>query len=67
MSMQLKVNDKEYTVTYKFKAMYDSEFIKEIIWEEVLDRYIELKEIELRENLNANDKEMVKRKYFEYI
>ena len=30
MSMQLKVNDKEYTVTYKFKAMYDSEFIKEM-------------------------------------
>ena len=28
--MQLKVNDKEYTVTYKFKAMYDSEFIKEM-------------------------------------
>ena len=45
----------------------NSEFIKEIIGEEVLDRYIELKEIELRENLNANDKEMVKRKYFEYI
>ena len=30
MSMQLKVNEKEYTVTYKFKAMYDSEFIKEM-------------------------------------
>ena len=30
MSMQLKVNDKEYTVTYKFKAMYDSEFITEM-------------------------------------
>ena len=28
--MQLKVNEKEYTVTYKFKAMYDSEFIKEM-------------------------------------
>ena len=47
--------------------MLKCEFIKEIIGEEVLDRYIELKEIELRENLNANDKEMVKRKYFEYI
>ena len=30
MSMQLKVNEKEYTVTYKFKAMYDSEFINEM-------------------------------------
>lgn len=30
MSMQLKVNEKEYTVTYKFKAMYHSEFIKEM-------------------------------------
>ena len=30
MSMQLKVNDKEYTVTYGFRAMYDSEFIKEM-------------------------------------
>ena len=28
--MQLKVNEKEYTVTYKFKAMYDSEFIKDM-------------------------------------
>lgn len=30
MSMQLKVNDKEYTVTYGFRAMYESEFIKEM-------------------------------------
>ena len=30
MSMQLKVNDKEYTVTYKFKAMYDSDFITDM-------------------------------------
>lgn len=30
MSMQLKVNDKEYTVTYRFKAMYDSDFITEM-------------------------------------
>lgn len=45
----------------------NSEFIKEIIGEEVLKRYIELKEIELKENLNAADKEMIKRKYFEYI
>lgn len=45
----------------------NSEFIKEIIGEEVLKRYIELKEIELKENLNAVDKEMIKRKYFEYI
>ena len=45
----------------------NSDFIKEIIGQEVLDRYIELKESELRENLNADDKEMIKRKYFEYI
>ena len=30
MSMQLKVNEKEYTVTYKFKAMYDSDFITDM-------------------------------------
>ena len=30
MSMQLKVNEKEYTVTYGFRAMYESEFIKEM-------------------------------------
>lgn len=30
MSMQLKVNEKEYTVTYRFKAMYDSDFITEM-------------------------------------
>lgn len=45
----------------------NSDFIKEIIGQEVLDRYIELKESELRENLNADDKEIIKRKYFEYI
>ena len=45
----------------------NSEFIKEIIGEEVLKRYIELKEIEIKEYLNASDKEMIKRKYFEYI
>ena len=45
----------------------NSEFIKDIIGQEVLDRYIEIKEKELREILNAEDKEMVKRKYFEYI
>lgn len=28
--MKLKVNEKEYTVTYRFKAMYDSEFITEM-------------------------------------
>ena len=45
----------------------NSEFIKDIIGEEVLKRYIELKEIEIKEYLNASDKEMIKRKYFEYI
>ena len=30
MSMQLKVNDKEYTIKFKFRAMYDSEFITEM-------------------------------------
>ena len=30
MSMQLKVNEKEYTVTYRFKAMYDSDFITDM-------------------------------------
>ena len=30
MSMQLKVNEKEYTVTYGFRAMYESEFINEM-------------------------------------
>ncbi|WP_195986381.1 glutamine synthetase family protein [Clostridium sp. D53t1_180928_C8] len=44
-----------------------SEFIREIIGEDVLNRYIELKEIELKENFNAYDKEKIKRKYFEYI
>ena len=39
----------------------NSDFIKEIIGQEVLDRYIELKESELRENLNADDKEIIKR------
>lgn len=28
--MILKVNEKEYTVTFKFRAMYDSEFISEM-------------------------------------
>ena len=28
--MKLKVNEKEYTVAYRFRAMYDSEFIKEM-------------------------------------
>ena len=45
----------------------NSEFIKDIIGEEVLKRYIELKEIEIKEYLNASDKEMIKRKYSEYI
>ena len=45
----------------------NSEFIKNIIGEEVLERYIELKESEIRENLNADYKENIKRKYFEYI
>ena len=45
----------------------NSKFIKEIIGQEVLDRYIELKENEIREYLNADDKELIKRKYFEYI
>ena len=45
----------------------NSEFIKNIIGQEVLERYIELKESEIRENLNADDKEKIKRKYFEYI
>ena len=45
----------------------NSKFIKEIIGQEVLDRYIELKENEIREYLNDDDKELIKRKYFEYI
>lgn len=45
----------------------NSSFIKDIIGEEVLEKYIELKENEIRENLNADDKEKIKRKYFEYI
>ena len=28
--MKLKVNEKEYTVTYRFKAMYDSDFITDM-------------------------------------
>lgn len=28
--MKLKVNEKEYTVAYRFKAMYDSDFITEM-------------------------------------
>lgn len=45
----------------------NSQFIKNIIGEELLEKYIELKESEIRENLNADDKEKIKRKYFEYI
>ena len=48
-------------ISYKTKLL-----IPKII-QEVLDRYIELKENEIREYLNADDKELIKRKYFEYI
>ena len=45
----------------------NSEFIKKIIGDEMLDKYIKLKEEELSYYLKAKDKEFIKRKYFEYI
>ena len=45
----------------------NSEFIRSIIGSDVLDRYIELKEIEADQYNKSIEKEKMKRLYFEYI
>lgn len=45
----------------------NSEFVKSIIGDEILDKYIKLKEEEVKEYNNSNEKEKLDRLYFEYI
>lgn len=45
----------------------NSDFIKSVIGSDILERYISLKQYEINEYTKSNNKEELKRKYFEYI
>ena len=45
----------------------NSDFIKSIIGSDILERYISLKKYEIDKYIESNNKEKLKRKYFEYI
>lgn len=77
-----EINENLYTVSEKILNKLDSlpetledalsiaknsDFIKSVIGSEILERYISLKQYEIDEYKKANNKEMLKRKYFEYI
>ena len=56
-----------HTLEEAIKIAQNSEFVKEVLGEELLNKYIELKECEIREYNNSIDKDRLMNLYFEYI